>query len=195
MSVNYSTQQLFDGKTRVWGFGAKYYEEVPHFFTCGENPTATGIEGVLQAYRVVYRSVLVNDLTMAEPTVILSVLRAAAQRAEKFVVPSNSTNPKKDLRYCVLLIMTYGVVSDLARTQEIIQSYRDLPLSIVMVGIGRADFTEMHKWNTYPFDTRGRFSFADYRQHKYSSMSLSQEALQQVSLDVRDYFLGRGVFP
>ena len=95
----------------------------------------------------------------------------------------------------MLLILTDGIIPDLAHTQEIVQSYRDLPLSIVMVGIGRADFTEMHRWNSYSYEARGRFTFADYRQHQYDSTALSREVLQRVSFDVTDYFLGRGIFP
>jgi len=183
----YSTSKEFP----VWGFGAQYDGEVRHIFQCGDNPTATGIQGVLRAYRSVFET----DLIMSGPTVILSVLQAAALRAREFGVPPNPSNANNDLRYCVLLILTDGIVADLAHTQEIVQSYRDLPLSIVMVGIGRADFTEMHNWNSYPFDARGRFSFANYRQHQYNSRTLSREVLQCVSLDVRDYFLGRGIFP
>ncbi|KAL3778632.1 hypothetical protein HJC23_001581 [Cyclotella cryptica] len=170
----------------VWGFGAKYDGQVRHIFQCGESPTATGIQGVLRAYRSVFET----GLMMSGPTVITSVLREAAMRARNFPASTN-----EDLRYCVLLILTDGIVADLADTQEIIRSYkdRDLPLSIVMVGIGRADFTEMHRWNASPFDARGRFTFADYRQHQYDPMALSREALRRVPFDVRDYFSARGI--
>ena len=65
---------------RTWGFGAKYSGEVRHIFQCGSTPTATGIDGVLNAYRSVFET----DLTMSGPTNFLSVLKAAAARAKKY---------------------------------------------------------------------------------------------------------------
>ena len=131
-NVHRLTHYLFVNETRVWGFGAQYDGEVRHIFQCGDNPTATGIQGVLRAYR----SILDDDLIMSGPTIILSVLQAAASRAREFGAPPNPSNANNDLRYCVLLILTDGIIPDLAHTQEIVQSYRDLPLSIMMVGIG-----------------------------------------------------------
>jgi hypothetical protein len=169
--------------SRVWGFGAKYEGEVRHIFQCGGNPTATNIDGVLQAYRSVFQT----DLIMSGPTVISSVLRAAASRAKAYTPNS--------LSYCILLILTDGIVTDLPRTQQFIQSYKDLPLSIVMVGIGRADFTEMHKWNVCPAEVRGKFTFVSYRQYQYDSMALTREALQLVPFDIRDHFMRIGIYP
>ena len=45
--------------------------------------------------------------------------------------------------YTVLLIMTDGAVTDLEETKEAIRKASSSPLSIVIVGIGDADFSQM----------------------------------------------------
>lgn len=45
--------------------------------------------------------------------------------------------------YTVLLIVTDGVINDMAQTKEAIVAASDLPLSIIIVGVGEADFSNM----------------------------------------------------
>ena len=63
----------------VWGFGAKFNGVTRHLFQCGSAGTVQGVEGILDAYKSVFRS----DLTMSGPTVFDDVIRAAAVRAKK----------------------------------------------------------------------------------------------------------------
>ena len=71
-------------------------------------------------------------MIMSGPTVLLSVLKAAASRAKK------SHNDSQKLNYNILLILTDGVVNDLQSTKELVLKYHHLPLSVIVVGIGRA---------------------------------------------------------
>jgi len=173
---------------RVWGFGAKYDGEVRHIFRCGDNKYAHGTEGVLKAYR----SVFDTDLTMSGPTVISDVLRAGAGRARLF-----HNGPDKDLRYCILLILTDGCVHDLPFTQGLVRSYMDddLPLSVIVVGIGRADFTEFHQWDLAPPEIRGRFKFVEFREHQIDPDNLPRKALLNLPHEIVDYYMGRGILP
>ncbi|KAL7527830.1 hypothetical protein ACHAXR_002153 [Thalassiosira sp. AJA248-18] len=169
-------------KYPVWGFGAKFDGEVRHIFQCGGSATAKGIKGVLDAYRTVFET----DLIMSGPSVVNSVLMAAAARSKQFYI-------QKNMQYCVLLILTAGMVSDLESTQKLVQSYRDLqiPLSVIVEGIGRANFSEFHQWSGAPSDVRGRFKFVEFREHRFDPDSLSREALQNVPQEVVNYFLQR----
>jgi hypothetical protein len=173
---------------RVWGFGAKYDGEVRHIFRCGDSKYAHGTEGVLKAYR----SVFDTDFTMSGPTVISDVLRAGAGRARRF-----HNGPDKDLRYCVLLILTDGCVHDLPFTQGLVRSYMDddLPLSVIVVGIGRADFTEFHQWDLAPPEIRGRFKFVEFREHQIDPDNLPRKALLNLPHEIVDYYMGRNIFP
>jgi len=182
----YSSSQEYP----VWGFGAKYGGTVRHIFQCGGSPTANGTQGVLDAYRTVFET----DLIMSGPTVINSVLRQAAARSKKFY---NAPLSKTNMGYCVLLVLTDGIVNDLQSTQELVRSYRELqiPLSVIVVGIGRADFTEFHKWNHAPLDIRGRFQFVEFREHQFDPDTLARKALLNIPHEIVDYFLSRNILP
>lgn len=67
----------------VWGFGAKFGDGVVrHLFQCGQNQTVKGVQGVLDAYRSVFRS---GGIYMSGPTVFVKAIQAAAVRARKHV--------------------------------------------------------------------------------------------------------------
>lgn len=46
-------------------------------------------------------------------------------------------------QYFVLLIITDGIISDLNETIDAIIAASDLPMSIIIVGVGNEDFKEM----------------------------------------------------
>lgn len=182
----YSSSQEYP----VWGFGAKYGGKVRHIFQIGGAPTAVGTQGILDAYRTVFET----DLIMSGPTEINSVLRAAANRSKTHLrAPPSASN----MKYCVLLILTDGIVHNLQSTRELVRKYGEfrLPLSVIVVGIGRADFSEFHRWNREPADVRGRFMFVEFRQHQFDPDTLSREALLNVPHEMVDYFLARNVLP
>ena len=66
----------------VWGFGAKFGDTTRHLFQCGPTPEVQGVEGILDAYKSVFKS----DLTMSGPTVFDGVLQASAVRARRYQV-------------------------------------------------------------------------------------------------------------
>ncbi|MEQ2189104.1 Copine-4 [Goodea atripinnis] len=47
------------------------------------------------------------------------------------------------MQYFILLILTDGVITDMADTREAIVQASHLPMSIIIVGIGNADFGDM----------------------------------------------------
>jgi len=172
----------------VFGFGAKFDGQVRHIFQCGQTPTATGIQGVLAAYRSVFQS----DVTLSGPTVLLSVLKAAAARANKIHKGSPSSEQLK-LKYSVILILTDGVVNDLQSTREFVLKCQRLrlPLSVIVVGIGRADFTAMSEWSKKQSDLRGCFTFVEFRTLQFDPEALARKALERLPQEVVDYFSRR----
>ena len=66
----------------VLGFGAKFGDTTRHLFQCGPTPEVQGVEGILDAYKSVFKS----DLTMSGPTVFDGVLQASAVRARRYQV-------------------------------------------------------------------------------------------------------------
>lgn len=67
----------------LWGFGAKFHDGVVrHLFQCGPNPTVQGVDGILEAYKSVFRS---GGIYMSGPTVFVKAIQAAAIKARNYV--------------------------------------------------------------------------------------------------------------
>lgn len=71
--AKYDSDQRFP----VWGFGAKYNNIVRHCFQCGTAEEAEGVQGVMDAYRGVFRT----PLTMSYPTNLVEVVKTASAYA------------------------------------------------------------------------------------------------------------------
>ena len=68
----------------VWGFGAKFHDGVVrHLFQCGPTPTVHGVDGILEAYKSVFRSS--GGIYMSGPTVFVKAIQAAAIKARNYV--------------------------------------------------------------------------------------------------------------
>ena len=66
-----------DQRFPVWGFGAKYNNVVRHCFQCGTEVEVEGVQGIMDAYRGVFRT----PLTMSYPTKFTEVINIAASYA------------------------------------------------------------------------------------------------------------------
>ena len=66
-----------DQKFPVWGFGAKYHGVINHCFQLGREAEASGIGGILEAYRGTFKT----GLTMSGPTIFAEVIELAAAQA------------------------------------------------------------------------------------------------------------------
>ncbi|KAF0891980.1 hypothetical protein E2562_011356 [Oryza meyeriana var. granulata] len=129
--------QYYDPAKRFpsWGFGARPIDgPVSHCFNLNGStyqPEVEGIQGIMSAYISALRNV-----SLAGPTLFGPVISTATALANQ----SLASNQQK---YFVLLIVTDGVVTDFQETIDAIIKASDFPLSILVVGVGGADFKEM----------------------------------------------------
>ncbi|KAG7968658.1 hypothetical protein I3843_08G165700 [Carya illinoinensis] len=129
--------QFYDSDRRfpAWGFGGKTFDgTISHCFNLNGSAGSfevEGVEGIMSAY-----ASALHNVTLAGPTLFGQVIKRAAQIASQSV----SYNSKK---YFVLLIITDGVLTDLQETKDALVKASDLPLSILIVGVGGADFGQM----------------------------------------------------
>ncbi|XP_047971154.1 protein BONZAI 3-like [Salvia hispanica] len=129
--------QFYDSDRRfpAWGFGGITPNgSVSHCFNLNGSPTdfeVEGVEGIMAAY-----SAALHNVSLSGPTLFGRVIDKAADIAGH----SLSCNQAK---YYILLIITDGVVSDLNETINSVVKASDLPLSILIVGVGDADFKNM----------------------------------------------------
>ena len=61
----------------------------------------------------------------------------------------------------VMLIITDGTIHDFEETVFLINKNCHLPISLIIVGVGNEDFSQMKKIETYPFN-RPCIEFIEY---------------------------------
>jgi hypothetical protein len=125
-----------DKQFPTWGFGGVVPQGVSaeHCFNLvpgGPNATAPGIQGIMNAYHNA-----VNNVTLRGPTIFSQVLQTAT---------SLSAAGADGSSYYTLLIITDGVITDMENTKNAIVAACNFPLSILIVGVGPADFSRMEE--------------------------------------------------
>ncbi|KAK5602559.1 Copine-8 [Crenichthys baileyi] len=117
---------------------------------------------------------------------------------------------KDGSQYFVLLIITDGVISDMAQTKESIVNASCLPMSIIIVGVGPAEFDAMVELDgdEVRISSRGRYAerdivqfvpFRDYidrsGNHILSMARLAKDVLAEVPDQFLSYMRTRGIKP
>ncbi|XP_075392866.1 copine-7 [Tenrec ecaudatus] len=126
-----------DKRFSALGFGARIPPkfQVSHDFAINFNPEddeCEGIQGVVESYQSCLPKVQLYGPTNVAPIISRVARTAAAEEASG-----------EASQYYILLILTDGVVTDMADTREAIVRASHLPMSIIIVGVGNADFTDM----------------------------------------------------
>ncbi|GKY90991.1 hypothetical protein MPSEU_000071900 [Mayamaea pseudoterrestris] len=170
----------------VWGFGAKFHGAVRHLFQLGPKQRVQGVDGILNAYR----SVFASDFIMSGPTLLMEVMQKAAIQAKMYQADES---PSK-LRYNVLLIITDGLADSFEETQRKVSVYTQVPLTIVIVGVGDAssDFQKMYELVT-THRPRRNLSFVEFSKHQDHPGALGAAALQDLPSQVSEYMSMRGL--
>ncbi|MBN3287862.1 RM03 protein, partial [Polyodon spathula] len=91
-----------------------------------------GIQGVVEAYQN-----CLPKIQLYGPTNIAPIIQKVASSA------SEEMHTKEAMQYFILLILTDGVITDMADTREAIVNASHLPMSVIIVGVGNADFSDM----------------------------------------------------
>uniref|UniRef100_A0A8C0FN51 Copine 8 n=1 Tax=Bubo bubo TaxID=30461 RepID=A0A8C0FN51_BUBBB len=117
---------------------------------------------------------------------------------------------KDGSQYFVLLIITDGVISDMAQTKESIVNASKLPMSIIIVGVGPAEFDAMEELDgdVVRISSRGKFAerdivqfvpFRDYidrsGNHVLSMARLAKDVLAEIPEQFLSYMRVRGIKP
>uniref|UniRef100_A0A3Q3W516 C2 domain-containing protein n=1 Tax=Mola mola TaxID=94237 RepID=A0A3Q3W516_MOLML len=194
---DYDSDKMFP----ALGFGAKLPPDgrISHEFALNgnpQNPYCAGIEGVMEAYYQSLKSVQLYGPTNFSP-IVNHVARYAA-------------SVKDGSQYFVLLIITDGVISDMAQTKESIVNASCLPMSIIIVGVGPAEFDAMVELDgdEVRISSRGRYAerdivqfvpFRDYidrtGNHVLSMARLAKDVLAEIPNQFLSYMKTRGIKP
>ena len=127
-----------DKQIPVFGYGANYppgSESVNHCFALNgdiSKPEVNGLEGVIEVYKNA-----INTVKFSAPTKFAPILQRVNKMTED--LKCSQFNQK----YTILLIITDGLIGDIQNTIDEIVYGSSLPLSIIIVGVGEADFSKM----------------------------------------------------
>ena len=160
----------------VWGFGAKFSDSiVRHIFQCGSGYCHSVTE-ILEAYK----SIFSLGFSMSGPTSFDKVMQATAVRAKK----SKEQQQRHNYQYHVLIIITDGTMSDVEETRRKLSIYQDLPMSVIFVGVGRADLRSLALLcQEFPHET----VFVDFREVQTNPTHLANAALGDLPRQIRRY--------
>lgn len=191
--------QFYDSDKRfpAWGFGARPIDgPVSHCFNLNGSNSYCEVEGI-HGIMTAYISAL-HNVSLAGPTLFGPVVTAAAQIASQAV---SENQPK----YFVLLIITDGVITDLQETKDALVMASDLPLSILIVGVGGADFKEMEildadkgerlESTTGRVASRDIVQFVPLRDVQNGEISVVQSLLAELPSQFLTYVRARNILP
>uniref|UniRef100_A0AAR2L3M3 Copine-2 n=1 Tax=Pygocentrus nattereri TaxID=42514 RepID=A0AAR2L3M3_PYGNA len=109
--------------------------QVSHEFAINFDPTnpfCAGVEGIVQAY-----SNCLPHIRFYGPTNFAPIINHVARFASQALQQDTAA------QYFTLLIITDGVISDMDETRHAIVQAAKLPMSIIIIGVGNADFAAM----------------------------------------------------
>ncbi|XP_040494177.1 copine-1 isoform X2 [Ursus maritimus] len=192
---DYDSDKLFP----AFGFGAQVPPDwqVSHEFALNFNPSnpyCTGIQGIVGAYRQALPQVRLCGPTNFAP-IINHVAGLATQAAHQ----------KTASQYFVLLLLTDGAVTDVEATCEAVVRASHLPMSVIIVGVGGADFEAMEQLDADGGPLRARsgeaaardiVQFVPYRRFQNAPReTLAQTVLAEVPMQLVSYFKAQGWAP
>ncbi|XP_056376628.1 copine-4 isoform X1 [Hyla sarda] len=192
---DYDSDKMFP----AFGFGARIPPDykVSHDFAINfneDNPECAGIQGVVEAYQN-----CLPKLQLYGPTNIAPIIQKVAKSA------SEESHTMDSTQYFILLILTDGVITDMADTREAIVHASHLPMSVIIVGVGNADFSDMQMLDGDDGILRSPkgepvlrdiVQFVPFRNFKHASpAALAKSVLAEVPNQVVDYYNGKGIKP
>ncbi|KAM9331606.1 copine-3-like isoform 1-T1 [Pholidichthys leucotaenia] len=184
---DYDSDQMFP----VFGFGAQVPPawQVSHEFPVNFNPSnpfCAGIDGVVNAYCQCLPQIKLWGPTNFSP--IINHVACFARQALRQNVAA---------QYFVLLIITDGVITDMDQTRAAIVEASRLPMSIIIVGVGMADFSAMEFLDSDDrllrspngdVASRDIVQFVPFRQFHGNSLALAQSVLAELPDQVASFF-------
>lgn len=195
------SRYLSDGLLEAYGFGATVgASRTPSFdfplrLDVGPNGDARvlGVSGLKEAY-----TNCVRNVNFSGPTNFAPILSKAMHTSSRPSMPA-----QHDQHYTVLLILTDGQCTDMSATiDKIVDASATHPLSIVIVGVGSADFSAMEFLdgdNKTLSGSSGRASrdivqFVRWKPEMPPSQ-LASEVLAEIPTSLVEFMSERGIVP
>jgi hypothetical protein len=192
--ANYDYNKMF----ATYGFGGKFYgqQEVDHCFPLNgneNNPEIFGIDGILKQYREALKKTKLHG-----PTYFHHFIEKINNKVLKQVEEKNF-----DI-YHVLMILTDGIIEDTDATINALVEASFLPISVIIIGIGNADFTNMNILDADDvplYDDNDRkasrdlVQFVPFNKYKNDPIKLAEEVLEEIPRQIVEYYQHQNISP
>ena len=181
----YDYDQLFP----VYGFGAivnsSKNKEASMCFNLNfkDNPDIYTIDNIIKEY---HDCIEKDKLTFSGPTEFSPIINTVISRIKN-----------NHLDYHILMILTDGVIDDLQETIDSLVEASFTPLSIIIIGIGDADFKKMEilDGDSVPLvsskgkkRTRDLVQFVPFSKFQNDENKLSAQVLEEIPRQIVDYY-------
>ena len=180
------------------GFGEKFYgnPQVSHCFPLNGNPNDPEIEtidGILKAYREV-----LNNTELYGPTYFHYIIDYLNETVKKEIEGYNFKI------YNILMILTDGIIDDMEETINSLVEASYLPISVIIIGIGDADFTNMDRLDADEevlYDENERIAdrdlvqFVPFIKFKNDGEKLAEQVLEEIPRQIVEFFSKKNIPP
>ena len=188
----------YDQKFPAFGFGGKFFgnPKVDHCYPLNGNPNdpeILGIDGILQAYRNV-----LNNTELWGPTHFHYFIDRLNDSVKQDIARENYNN------YNILMILTDGIIEDMDETINSLVEASYLPISVIIIGIGNADFSNMDVLDADEdplYDNNGRkadrdlVQFVPFKEFKNDGQKLAEQVLEEVPRQIVEYYQHKKIAP
>lgn len=182
----------YDKMVPVYGFGGKpkfpnltSYQTMHCFPLNGKvnDPYCFGLEGIMESYNYALSNCELNGPTLFCP-IITEVMKICRE-----------SKASEDEQYYILLILTDGEIHDMDLTKKAIVDSSHLPLSIIIIGIGNANFDNMDilDGDDGLWDSSGRkaqrdlVQFVPFNKFAGDPTALAAHVLEELPTQVEEY--------
>lgn len=101
--------------------------------------------------------------------------------------------------YTILLVLTDGVINDIEPTKQALYEASLTPLSVVIIGVGNADFGPMQFLDDFMTNVQPPYrdivQFVPFSTHAHDKSSLTAATLEEIPQQLVAFFTGRNIQP
>ncbi len=186
---NYDIDKMFP----VYGFGGKIHNKTSHCFALNgneSNPDVNQVMGVLNIYQQAINVFKLSGPTYFEPLINRTIEIAKFQN--------------NIMSYQILCIFTDGIIIDMNQTIDKIVEASFYPISIIIIGVGNADFSAMEfldsddkklKSSNGSLALRDIVQFVPFSKFQSDPVRLAAETLAEVPNQVVEFYRIKKIVP
>ena len=155
-----------------------------------KNPDISGIDNVLKLYRDCINQ---EKLQFSCKAKFAPLLKTVISKIQKDI-----------FEYHILMILTTGLIDDFQETIDILVEASTLPLSVIIIGIGKGDFTKMIeldgdekplKSSTGKVRKRDLVQFVPFEKYQNDKNLLFMEVLAEIPRQIIEYYQFKNLNP